>query len=150
VLKVAMNQHTHAGFTLIELMIATAIISILAATAYPNFQGLIFKARRTDGITALLHLQMSQDRWRSEHGSYASLSELNARTVSDQQNYQLDIADITATGFSAIATATGTQSGDSACRVLRMTVEAGHTVFSSGPDQRADNGSTNSKRCWGL
>ncbi|MBC7956051.1 MAG: prepilin-type N-terminal cleavage/methylation domain-containing protein [Cytophagales bacterium] len=144
-----MNKHQR-GFTLIELMIATAITSILAATAYPNFQGLIFKARRTDGITALLQIQMSQDRWRSEHRSYASLSELNARTVSDQRNYQLNVTDATETGFSAFATATGVQAGDNACRVLRVSVDGGHTVYASGTDQNTDNNSANNKRCWGL
>jgi type IV pilus assembly protein PilE len=144
-----MNKHQR-GFTLIELMIATAITSILAATAYPNFQGLIFKARRTDGITALLHLQLSQERWRSEHRGYASLSELNARAVSDQHNYQLNVTEATETGFSAMATATGVQAGDSACRVLRIAVDAGQTIYASGADPNTDNSNANNKRCWGL
>jgi type IV pilus assembly protein PilE len=145
-----MNNRHQRGFTLIELMITTAITGILAATAYPNFQGAMFKARRTDGITALLQIQMNQDRWRSEHSSYASQAELNARIVSDQHNYQLNIADATDNSFSATATATGLQAADSACRVLRITVSAGDTAYASGADQRTDNSSANNKRCWGL
>ena len=48
-----MHSKQH-GFTLIELMVAMAVAGILAATAYPSFAGPLFKARRTDGITALL------------------------------------------------------------------------------------------------
>jgi len=144
-----MNTRQH-GFTLIELMVATAITGILAATAYPSFQGPLFKARRVEGITALLHLQMSQERWLSNHRSYASQAELNIGAVSGGQHYELRVSEATSTGFSAIARGTGSQAGDSACKVLRLTVERGHTSYASGADERTDNNSAANKRCWNL
>ena len=141
-----MNTRQH-GFTLIELMVATAITGILAATAYPSFQGPLLKARRIDGITALLQLQMSQERWRSSHRSYASQGEMSNFS---QRYYELSITDSSTNTFSATARGTGAQAGDSACRVLRLTVEGGNTRYASGADERTDNTPAANKRCWNL
>lgn len=138
------------GFTLIELMIATAIAGILAAAAYPSFQAPLFKARRSDGITALLQLQLSQEQWRSSHPQYASLDDLRTPTTSGLRYYQLDVSDVTANGYTAVATGAGAQAGDSACRVLRLTVTGGHANFESGADATHHNASADNRRCWNL
>ena len=144
-----MNTRQH-GFTLIELMVATAITGILAATAYPSFQGPLLKARRIEGITALLHLQMSQERWLSSHRSYATQAELGRAITSGQRYYELRVTEATPTGFGAIARATGAQASDNTCRVLRITIEGGHTSYASGADERTDNNLAATKRCWNL
>jgi type IV pilus assembly protein PilE len=144
-----MNKHQN-GFTLVELMVATAITGVLAATAYPSFQAPVLKARRSDGITALFQLQMSQERWRSSHSSYASLTELNAHANSSLRYYAIEVTEATPTGFSATATGTGTQASDNACRVLRLTVNQGHASYTSGATEQASNTSADNKRCWNL
>ena len=42
-----------AGFTLIELMIVVAIVGILAAIAYPSYQGYIERTNRADMMTEM-------------------------------------------------------------------------------------------------
>ena len=138
------------GFTLLEVMVTSAIVGILAAIALPNFQGPVYKARRIDGITSLMQLQLNQERWRSTHPQYAQLHEMNASSLSSMRHYTLSIEQVDAAGFSAIATATGAQAGDAACRVLRLTIAGGDTRYSSGPDESTANTSADNRRCWGT
>ena len=44
---------TTSGFTLIELMIAIAVIAILAAIGMPTYQGYVQKAAMTDMLQAI-------------------------------------------------------------------------------------------------
>lgn len=138
------------GFTLIEMMVTVAIAGILASVAYPSFQGPIHKARRSDGITALLQLQMSQEQWRSAQPRYASLAELRTPATSPMRYYAIDVAEADTSRYSVVATATGVQASDQACRVLRVTVDRGQAAHASGPDERTANAAADNKRCWGL
>ncbi len=143
-------QRLQHGFTLIEMLIVTALVGILASIAVPNFQAPLHKARRIDGITALLQLQMSQEQWRSGHTQYASLAELRASATSGMRYYTLAVADPTASGYSLVATATGPQASDQSCRVLRLTVSNGQNVHASGADERQVNTDADNRRCWGI
>jgi len=51
-----------AGFTLIELMIVVAVISILAAIALPSYQDSVRKSRRADAKAALVQLAQFMER----------------------------------------------------------------------------------------
>lgn len=61
-----------AGFTLIELMIAVAIIAILAMIAYPSYQQYVLKSHRVDAKTALLDLATRQERFFTLQNVYSS------------------------------------------------------------------------------
>ena len=50
------------GFTLIEVMIALAVVAILAAVAYPAYQDQVLRAKRTEGKVALLKAAQLQER----------------------------------------------------------------------------------------
>lgn len=145
-------QHTRQrGFTLIELMIAAAIVGILAAIAYPSFQAPVHKARRSDGIAALLQLQMRQEQWRSSHREYAAtLEQLGAVAQSSQSHYSLRVLGSTASGYALVATATGAQAADRGCRLLRLEVERGEVRHVSGRDAADTNAAADNRRCWGM
>lgn len=50
------------GFTLIEMMIVTAIIGILAAVAYPSYQEYVLRSWRTDAQGCLLESAQIMER----------------------------------------------------------------------------------------
>lgn len=60
----------NAGFTLIELMIAVAVIGILAAIAYPSYQEYVKRGRRADAMGELQQAATAMERYFTVNGSY--------------------------------------------------------------------------------
>lgn len=116
-----------SGFTLIELMIAVAIIGILAAIAYPSYQEQVRKSRRSDAMTALSTAAAMQERWFTEHSSYTTTITNIGGATSAEGYYTISVVDQTiddATNclsgtympcYKLTAKATGTQASDTKC-----------------------------------
>ena len=65
------NRNRH-GFTLIELMIAVAIVGILAAIAYPSYQNSVTKSRRAEGKSLLLDAAAREERFFAQYNQYTT------------------------------------------------------------------------------
>ena len=60
-----------SGFSLIEVMIVVAIISVLAAIAYPSYAENVAKGRRSQVTTQMMAAQQFMERWYSENYDYS-------------------------------------------------------------------------------
>lgn len=61
-----------AGFTLIEVMITIAIVSILAAIAIPAYNGYILNAKMSEATINLSSLRLAQEEYYLENNAYFS------------------------------------------------------------------------------
>lgn len=59
-----------SGFTLIELMIAVAILAILAAIAIPAYEGYVTTANNTEASKEIEALKLAQEEFFLENGNY--------------------------------------------------------------------------------
>lgn len=112
-----------AGFTLLELMIALAVIAVLSAIAYPLYTSHVQKSHRTAAQSSLMELAARQASWRSRHTSYGDLTDLLGITpaIPNPSNsyYSFSVTAATST-FSLTAVPQGAQVSDS-CGTLTMT-----------------------------
>lgn len=65
-----LTKKQNQGFTLVEVIIVTAIIAILAAIAIPNYQESVKKSRRADAKSALLGFAAAMERSYTINGNY--------------------------------------------------------------------------------
>ena len=117
------------GFTLLELLIAVAIVGILAAIAIPSYRHYIEQSNRTDAIHALTSLQLEQERYRTTNTTYASLAVLwGGTTTSDEGHYTIAITNVSATSYTITATATDAQASDTECATMTLAYSNGTTT----------------------
>lgn len=62
------------GFTLIELMIAVAVVGILSAIAYPSYQSYVVSSRRADAMSTLEQAAGTMERFFTINGNYNGAS----------------------------------------------------------------------------
>jgi type IV pilus assembly protein PilE len=136
------------GFTLIETMVAVAIAGVLSSLAYPNLEGHVLRARRTDGLVAILQAQLAEERYRANNSAYASLADAGLRGTSSAGLYAIQVTSHTADGYVILASATGAQARDAGCRHLRLTLADGSLAYASGVDATAANAAELNRKCW--
>lgn len=144
------TTHAQRGFTLIELMVTVSIAGILSSVALPSFEGQLQRVRRTDALIAAVQVQAAQERFRSNSAAYGGLAEIGLPAVSTSKHYTLQITASDAAGFELLATATGAQARDAACRYMQLRSIGMNVVHASGPDANLANPTAANRQCWSV
>ncbi|WDS38209.1 type IV pilin protein [Pseudoxanthomonas sp.] len=124
------------GFTLIELMIAVAVVAILAAIAYPSYQEQVRKSRRAQAKADLVELTQMAERYRTVNNTYATFDLATMAFAQSPRTgtayYGVALSNNTATTFTLTATpnANGGQNNDK-CGTLTIN-QAGAKGNSAG------------------
>ena len=141
------------GFTLIEVVVAIAIISILAAIAYPSYLSQVRKSNRSDAKVALTSVAQRMQRCFTSAGKYnpsagtcAVVDDVTGSGISSDQGYylvKLADADVTATTYILKATpVSGTpQAQDTQCAVLTL-----NQIGVQGASDSSNNDTSDT--CW--
>jgi len=126
-------KRTIKGFSLLEVIIATVIVAILAAIAVSSYRTYILKGHRSDALHTLLAMQLAQEKYRMNNATYGTLAQVwNGVSTSDGGYYTLAISSNTATAYTITATAVGSQSSDAedgtSCSTLTIAYNNGTTT----------------------
>ncbi len=145
------------GFTLVELMIAVAIIGILAAIAIPSYRDYIARAKRADATLALSGLAQAMERYNANNGTYCGSD--NGGTVGTcvaddspgifapsvptdggTAYYNLRIFTVSATNYELRAVRTGSMASDK-CGTLQLAASGVQSLVGS-------TGGATVAECW--
>ncbi len=146
-----MSKTHQNGFTLIELMMAVAIIGIIAAIAIPNYMDYMDRSKRSVGMALLQELAALQERRFAQTSAYVtsngdldklvgSSKELNnaagaaQRVVSENLYYEISVASAAGDGGYTLTATPGPAFSDPACGNLTLNALGVKGRSASGPD----------------
>lgn len=140
-------RRSQSGFTLIELVVAMTIASILITIAISSYMSSVRKSRRTEAKTALLDLAGREEQFFSTANIYAAaLSDLGYATATVGGGYYtVKIEQGDAVGFKISATpATTDQKKDTGCLYFSIN----NTGVQTSTDAADGTGNDTSSSCW--
>jgi type IV pilus assembly protein PilE len=131
------KKNRQPGFSMVELMIVTALLALIMTLAVPSFRGLTLRAHRTEAISGLLQAASCQERVRAASGLYDTARCLPA--VSDRYSYRFDPPGMGDTpSFSVYAEPLGAQSADG----------CGTMILGHDGRRQVDGSTSDVHRCW--
>jgi type IV pilus assembly protein PilE len=142
-----MMRNRNRGFTLVELLIVIAVLSIVVALGYPSYRDQVRKARRAEGMGQLLELADRMERHYADLGTYdqADGSDMTADAI---------YTDTTDDGYYTLSVDAGTDNVQFTVRATPTTKggqdedKCGIFVLNSLGDKSLTDNSIPEDQCW--
>jgi len=131
------------GFSLIELVVAMLVFSILTAIAVPSFSAYTRSAHRTDATRTMTIDAQALERCYSQGFTYVGCTQVSASATSPQGYYTVSVT-MTANSYSitAVPVSPGPQTSDSSCQTFQLNNAGTQTALDG-------SGNTTTQTCWG-
>jgi type IV pilus assembly protein PilE len=135
------SRQSSAGFTLIELVIAMAIVAVLATVAYSSYTTQIQHSRRSDALTSVGAISSSLERCYAQAYAYTGCANAAAGITVSQNGYYSITTAVAASTYTVTAIPVGGQALDTSCAVIAVSNNGQAAANSLGADA--------TKTCWG-
>lgn len=138
-----------SGFTLIELVIAIAILAIIVGIAIPAYTAQVTKTHRTEGKSELMQVAQALERCYTRFSSYSDTANCpvaaalsgGGSQLTENGHYLITAPTLTATTYTLNAAPQGSQeTRDTWCSTFTLT----HT----GRKDMTGDASWDAARCW--
>lgn len=154
------------GFTLLECLMAVALMALAVSLTAPSWSDAWAKSRRLEASSALWRLQQLQEQHRWRTGAYAAQAEALLGSSGAVQGptppFTLEVAQVSAHGYTLVARSSGGGGGrgtsDASCHALALRQYRGEfsrgsacascdvQLWASADGTRL----TDPARCWGM
>ena len=100
----------NSGFTLIELMIAVAIVSILAAVALPSYKNYLIRGRIPEATSNLSTKRVKMEQFYQDNRTYVG-APAAANDTTSSTYFDFAGSNLSTTGYTLTATGKGSMAG---------------------------------------
>lgn len=122
-------KNVQKGFTLLELMIAVAILGILTLITYPSYKTYIRRVRLSEVRTTLLHNAQTMERSYRQKGTFDNY---NQAKLKQNKYFNITLSEVSPDHFTLQAAPDPMTNDGETCVV---TLNDGGTIAASGTNQ---------------
>jgi type IV pilus assembly protein PilE len=127
-----------SGFTLIEVMIAVAVVGILTAIAVPSYTNYVLRARLTEAFSALSATQPNAEQFWANNRTYVAAGTATFPLPANTTNFSYSLSNASSSAYTVTATGAGSVSD------FVFTIDQNGARATTG----APSGWTTNANCW--